>query len=66
MDEVLILTADEQIEVYNAIKSLLVKKKKVTLISISMITNIPMAHLYEALDDVIIILERVTESLKVR
>lgn len=66
MDKVLILNADEQIEVYNAIKSLLVKKNKVTLISIAMITNIPMAHLYEALDDVIIILERVTESLKVR
>ena len=66
MDEILILTADEQIEVYNAIKSLLIKKNKVTLISIAMITNIPMAHLYEGLDDVIIILERVAENLKVR
>lgn len=66
MDDILILTADEQIEVYNAIKSLLIKKNKVTLISIAMITNIPMAHLYEALDDVIIILERVAENLKVR
>ena len=66
MDEILILTADEQIEVYNAIKTLLIRKHKVTLISIAMLTNIPMAHLYEGLDDVIIILERVSENLKVR
>lgn len=66
MDKVTYFNADEQIDLYNAIKRLLRTKNKVTLISISFITEMPLEHLYGGLDDIIIILDRVSEELSVR
>lgn len=66
MDKVIHFDADEQIELYKTIKTLLRNKQKVSLISISYITQMPLEYLYEGLDDIIIILERVSEELKVR
>lgn len=66
MDKVTYFKADEQIDLYNAIKRLLRTKNKVTLISISFITEMPLEYLYNGLDDIIIILDRVSEELSVR
>lgn len=66
MDKVTYFNADEQIDLYNAIKRLLRTKNKVTLISISFITEMPLEYLYNGLDDIIIILDRVSEELSVR
>jgi len=66
MDKVIHFDADEQIELYKTIKTLLRNKQKVSLISISYITQMPLEYLYEGLDDIIIILERVSEELQVR
>lgn len=66
MDKVIHFDADEQIELYKTIKTLLRNKQKVSLISISYITQMPLEYLYEGLEDIIIILERVSEELKVR
>ena len=63
MDKVTYFNADEQIDLYNAIKRLLRTKNKVTLISISFITEMPLEYLYNGLDDIIIILDRVSEVL---
>lgn len=63
MDKVTYFNADEQIDLYNAIKRLLRTKNKVTLISISFITEMPLEYLYNGLDDIIIILDRVSEEL---
>jgi hypothetical protein len=66
MNKVTYFKADEQIDLYNAIKRLLRTKNKVTLISISFITEMPLEYLYNGLDDIIIILDRVSEELSVR
>lgn len=66
MDKVIHFDADEQIELYKTIKTLLRNKQKVSLISISYITKMPLEYLYEGLEDIIIILERVSEELSVR
>ena len=66
MDKVTYFNADEQIDLYNAIKRLLRTKNKVTLISISFITEMPLEYLYNGLDDIIIILDRVSEEPSVR
>lgn len=66
MDKVIHFDADEQIELYKTIKTLLRNKQKVSLISISYITQMPLEYLYEGLEDIIIILERVSEELQVR
>lgn len=66
MDKMIHFDADEQIELYKTIKTLLRNKQKVSLISISYITQMPLEYLYEGLDDIIIILERVSEELQVR
>jgi hypothetical protein len=66
MDKVTYFNADEQIELYKAIKTLLRTKNKVSLISISFITEMPLEYLYGGLDDIIIILDRVSEEPSVR
>ena len=66
MEEILNLTPDEQIDLYRAIKKMLIAKQKVTLLSLSMATGIPMPYLFDNLEDIITLLESASAELKIR
>jgi hypothetical protein len=66
MEEILNLTPDEQIDLYRAIKKMLIAKQKVTLLSLSMATGIQMPYLFDNLEDIITLLESASAELKIR
>jgi hypothetical protein len=66
MDAIEHLTPDEQIDLYRAIKKMLIAKQKVTLLSLAMATEIPMPYLFDNLEDIIILLESASAELKIR
>jgi hypothetical protein len=66
MEEVLNLTPDEQIDIYRAIKKMLIAKQKITLLSLAMATGINMQYLFDNLEDIIILLESASAELKIR
>jgi|LakMenEpi03Aug12_release.lakeMendotaPanAssembly.Ray.scaffolds.fasta_scaffold45897_6 hypothetical protein len=66
MEEVLNLTPDEQIDIYRAIKKMLIAKQKITLLSLAMATGIDMQYLFDNLEDIITLLESASAELKIR
>jgi hypothetical protein len=66
MEEVLNLTPDEQIDIYRAIKKMLIVKQKITLLSLAMATGIDMQYLFDNLEDIITLLESASAELKIR
>ena len=66
MDKVENLTPDEQIDIYRANKKMLIAKQKVTLLSLSLATEIPRPYLFDNLEDIIILLESASAELKIR
>ena len=66
MEEVLNLTPDEQIDIYRAIKKMLIAKQKITLLSLAMATGINMQYLFDNLEDIITLLESASAELKIR
>jgi hypothetical protein len=66
MEEVLNLTPDEQIDIYRAIKKMLIAKQKITLLSLAMATGMDMQYLFDNLEDIITLLESASAELKIR
>jgi hypothetical protein len=66
MDAIEHLTPDEQIEIYRAIKKLLKRKEIVSILSLSLETELSMDYLFENIDDVVILLESAAKELKIR
>ena len=66
MEEVLNLTPDEQIDIYSAIKKMLIAKQKITLLSLAMATGMDMQYLFDNLEDIITLLESASAELKIR
>jgi hypothetical protein len=66
MEEVLNLTPDEQIDIYRAIKKMLIAKQKITLLSLAMATEMDMQYLFDNLEDIITLLESASAELKIR
>jgi hypothetical protein len=66
MDAIEHLTPDEQIDLYRAIKKMLIAKQKVTLLSLAMATGMEMTYLFDNLEDIITLLESASAELKIR
>jgi hypothetical protein len=66
MEEVLNLTPDEQIDIYRAIKKMLIARQKITLLSLAMATGMDMQYLFDNLEDIITLLESASAELKIR
>ena len=66
MDAIEHLTPDEQIDLYRAIKRMLIAKQKITLLSLAMATGMEMQYLFDNLEDIITLLESASAELKIR
>lgn len=66
MEEVLNLTPDEQIDIYRAIKKMLIARQKITLLSLAMATGMEMQYLFDNLEGIITLLESASAELKIR